>query len=131
MYVAIGTQLQNCAQALGSAVPVSDAVFSPVVTVFTATSAGVVTITRSGAGGASDFCLVAFSRPVSAGVTFQKTFWQDTVEAGNGTGSAGYGTAIVAQFGTLSAGRKIFAKLTPVNQYGVTGVPVIVSAVIS
>jgi hypothetical protein len=131
MYVAIGTQLLNCGQALPTAVPSDSSVFSPVVTVFTATSAGVITITRSGVGGASDFCLVSFAKPVSAGVTFQKTFWQQTVEAGNGTGAATYGTAYVAHFGTLTAGTKVFAQLTPVNQYGVTGVPVVVTAVVS
>jgi len=129
MYVAIGTQLLNCGQSLPTAVPADSSVFSPVVTVFTATSAGVITITRSGAGGASDFCLVSFAKPVSAGVTFMRTFWQQTVEAGNGTGAATYGTAYIAQFGTITAGTKIFAQLTPVNQYGVTGVPVIVTAV--
>ena len=129
MYVAIGTQLLNCGSALPTSTPASDSVFSPVVTVFTVTAAGVITITRSRAGGASDFLLVGFARPVSAGVTFQKTFWQATHEAGNGTGAATYGTAYVAQFGTITAGRKIFARLTPVNQYGVTGVPVIINAI--
>jgi hypothetical protein len=33
------------------------------------------------------------------------------------------GPKIVAQFGALTAGQRLFGKFTPVNQYGVTGVP--------
>jgi hypothetical protein len=131
MFVAVGTQLLNCGQSLPTSVPADSSVFTPDVTVFTVTSAGVITVTRSGAGGASDFALIAFSKPLSAGVTFCKTFWQQAVEAGNGTGAATYGTAYVAQFGTIPAGAKVFLKVTPVNQYGVTGVPVYLSAIAS
>ena len=47
MYVAIGTQLLNCGSALPTSTPASVSVLSPVVTVFTVTAAGVITITRS------------------------------------------------------------------------------------
>jgi hypothetical protein len=131
MFVAVATALQNVGQALPTIPPVSSAVTAPSASVFTVTHLGVITITLSGAGSASDFILIAFSAPVSAGVTFQKTFWQQTHVAASSVGAATYGTAYVAQFGTIPAGSKVFLKLTPVNQYGVTGTPVILSAVVS
>ena len=131
MYVAIGSQLLNVGQVLPTAVPVSSSVSAPIVSVFTVTHLGVITITLTASGGASDFILLAFSAPLSAGVTFNSTYWQQAHVAGNSTGGATYGTAYVAQFGTIPAGTKVFLKLTPVNQYGVTGTPVTVTAIAS
>lgn len=131
MFVSIGAQLLNCGSTLPTAVPVSSVVAAPVLTVFTATHLGVITLTLTASGGASDFILVAFSQPLSAGVTFNDTWWQQTHLAGNSTGGATFGTAYVVQFGTIPAGTKIFVKLTPVNQYGVTGTPVIQPAIVS
>ena len=81
------------------------------IAVFTATAAGVITITLTPSGTASDFILIAFSAPQSPGRTFCKTFWQQTHVPGNSVGGATYGTAYVAQFGTIPAGWKIFLKL--------------------
>lgn len=131
MFVSVGTQLLNCGQALPTVPPVSTTVAAPVVSVFTVTHLGVITITMVGGGGASDFILVAFAAPVSAGVSFQKTFWQADHLPGNSTGNATEGAKYVAQFGTIPAGSKVFLKLTPVNQYGWTGTPVILSAIVS
>ena len=131
MFVSIATQLQNVGQALPTIPPVSSAVTAPSASVFTVTHLGVITITLSGTGSASDFILIAFSAPQSAGVTFNATFWQQTHVAASSVGGATYGTAYVAQFGTIPAGSKVFLKLTPVNQYGVTGTPVILTAVVS
>jgi hypothetical protein len=131
MFVAVAAQLQNCGQDLPTDPPVSNATTAPNATVFTVTSAGVITVTLDGSGSADDFILIAFSSPQSAGRTFCKTFWQQTVVPGSSVGGAGYGTAYVAQFGDIPAGTKVFLKLTPVNQYGVTGVPVIQVAVVS
>lgn len=131
MYVAIGTQLLNVGSALPTVPPVSNVVAAPVVSVFTVTHLGVITVTLTPSGGASDFICIAFAKPVSAGVSFQKTFWQQLHVAGNSTGAATYGTAYVAQFGTIPTGSKVFMKLTPVNQYGVAGVPLITSAIAS
>lgn len=131
MFVSVATALQNVGVAIPSAVPVSAAVTAPVASVFTVTHLGVITITLSGGGSASDFILIAFSRPVSAGVTFMKTFWQQTHVAASSVGAATYGTAYVTEFGTIPVGTKVFLKLTPVNQYGVTGTPVILVATVS
>jgi len=131
MFVGVATSLQNVGQALPTIPPVSSATAAPVATVFTVTHLGVITITLTASGGASDFILISFSAPVSAGVTFMKTFWQQTHVAGNSVGGAAYGSAYVAQFGTIPAGSKVFLKLTPVNQYGVSGTPVSLVAVVS
>jgi hypothetical protein len=132
MYVAINTQLQNCGQAQVATVPVSSDTVAPVVTAYTAVAAtGVVTITMTVSGTAADFILVAFARPQPPGRTQVTAYWQADVLAGDSTGNATEGTKVVAQFGTLTAGWKLFLRLTPVNQYGVTGVPLKVVAVIS
>jgi hypothetical protein len=131
MFVGVATSLQNVGQAVPTIPPVSSATTAPAASVFTVTHLGVITITLSGLGAALDFILIAFSAPVSAGVTYMKTFWQETHVAASSVGGATYGTAYVAQFGTIPAGSKVFLKLTPVNQYGVTGTPIILTAVVS
>jgi hypothetical protein len=131
MYVAIGTQLLNVGGALPTIPPVSSVVTSPVASVFTVTHLGVITVTLAGTGSAADWILMSFSAPVSAGVTFMKTFWQQTHFAASSVGGATYGTAYVVQFGTIPLGSKVFMKLTPVNEYGVTGTPVVLTATVS
>ena len=131
MFVSIATQLLNVGAALPTVPPVSSTVAAPVMTVFSVTHLGVITVTLTPSGNASDYILIAFSAPVSPGVSFMKTFWQQLHVAGNSTGAATYGAAYVAQFGTIPAGSKVFVKLTPVNQYGVTGTPLITSCIVS
>jgi hypothetical protein len=126
MYVAINAQLHNCGQAASAVPPVSSAVVAPVVTVYTAVAAtGVVTITMTASGTAADFILVAFGRPQGSGRSQVNAFWQADVLPGNSVGNATEGTKVVAQFGALVVGQRLFLKLTPVNQYGVTGTPLI------
>ena len=124
MFVAINAQLLNVGSAIATVPPISSTVAAPVLTVSTLTHLGILTLTLTPSGMASDHILVAFSKPQSSGTSFCKTFWQQTVIAGNSTGAATYGTAYVAQFGLPPAGSRVFYKLTPVNQYGVAGVPV-------
>lgn len=131
MFVSVYVQWLNCGNVTVPAVPVSSAVFSAGSPTFTAVHAGAITLTPTGLGAAGDFALIAFSRPVSAGVSFMKTFWQATHVAGTSVAAYVATAAYNAQFGTAVAGQKIFAKVTPVNQYGVTGTPVIVSAIVS
>jgi hypothetical protein len=132
MYVAINTQLHNVAAAASSVPPISSAVVSPVVTVFTAVgSTGVVTLTMTASGTAADWILVAFARPQGSGRSQVSAYWQADVLPGNSVGNATEGTKVVAQFGALVAGQRLFIKLTPVNQYGVTGTPVIKFATVT
>jgi hypothetical protein len=121
MYVAINTMLINCGVPQSATIPVSDAVFSAQFTAFTAVHAGAITITPSGLGAAGDHLLIALSAPQSGGRGFCKTFWQQTVVAGNVVAATVLTTAYVAQFGAVQAGQRIFYRLTPVNQYGVRG----------
>ena len=125
MFVAINSNLQNCGQAISSAIPVSGVTVAPAFSVFTFTHLGVMTLTLTPSGTANDFILLAFSGPQSSGVSFCKTFWQQTHVPGNSVGGATYGTAYVAQFGLPPAGTRVFYKLTPVNQHGVSGTPII------
>jgi hypothetical protein len=131
LFVGVATALLNVLQALPTVPPASTTTATPICTVFSVTHLGVITLTLTASGGATDFILVAFSAPQSPGITFCKTFWQQTHIAGNSTGGATYGAAYVAQFGTIPTGSKVFVKLTPVNQYGWTGTPIIMTAVVT
>jgi hypothetical protein len=52
-----------------------------------------------------------------------KTFWQQSHVAGNSTTAIVATTAYNAQFGVPITGQRIFVRVTPVNQYGMTGTP--------
>jgi hypothetical protein len=125
MYVAVNAQLLNCGASQTSVPPVSNAVYAVGSVTLTAVHAGAITLTLPGNGTASDFVLVAFSAPQSGGRGFCKTFWQMMHTAGNVSTAQVVTTAYVAQFGAIAAGQRIFYRITPVNQYGVTGTPVI------
>jgi hypothetical protein len=123
MYVSVNIQRLNCGLAQSSSIPVSSAVFSAGTPTFTVVGAGAITLTPTGLGGASDFLLVAFSKIVSGGVGYMKTFWQQSHVAGNSTTAIVATTAYKAQFGVPITGQRIFVRVTPVNQYGMTGTP--------
>lgn len=132
MYVSINVQLQNCLQAQSDVPPVSSDVVAPVLTVYTAVaSTGVVTVTMTVSATVDDFILVAFARPQGSGRSQVTAYWQAAVLPGNSVGNATMGALVTAQFGALVAGQRLFMKLTPVNQYGVTGVPLIKFASVS
>lgn len=131
MCVSINTALLNAGAALSAAPPVSNAVASAGVPTLTAVHAGAITLTPTGLGAAGDFQLYAFSAPQSSGVSFCKTFWQAGHVSGSSTTAIVATTAYIAQFGAVTAGQRIFFKVTPVNQYGVTGVPYIAYATVS
>ena len=125
MFVSCATALLNCGAASPTVPPVTAAVFSPGAPTFTVVSAGAITFTPTGTGAATDFLLIAFSPWVSAGTLFQKTFWQERHVAGNSVVAVVATTTYHTQFGTPPVGSRVFFRATPVNQYGVTGVPVI------
>jgi hypothetical protein len=77
---------------------------------------------------ASSFILGGFSKQVSPGVSFMKTFCQLAFVSGAAR-AVDYSTLYENQFGNPATGVKVFSKATPVNQYGVTGTPTIVTAV--
>lgn len=123
MFVACATQLQNCGQPIPTVAPASATVGGVIPVTFTAVHAGAITLTPTGTGAAADFMLLAFSPIASGGVLSQKTFWQLTHIAGNVVAAQVVTAAYTAQFGAPLAGQRIFYKVTPVNQYGVTGTP--------
>jgi hypothetical protein len=123
MFVSCATQLLNCGGAVPSVPPVTGTVYSVGAPVFTVVSAGAITLTPTGVGAAADFLLYAFSAPVSGGVLFQKTFWQAGHVAGNSVAAIVATAPYHTQFGAPAVGQRVFCKVTPVNQYGVTGTP--------
>lgn len=131
MFVSCAVSLLNCGAALPTSPPASAAVSSAGVPTFTAVHSGAITVTPAGGGVATDYLLYAFSAPVSAGVSFMKTFWQAGHVAANSVAAIVATAAYTAQFGSVQVGQKIFLKVTPVNQYGVTGTPNIISAIVT
>lgn len=126
-YVQINAQLLNVGSSATATPPAGAAIAAPVLTVFTVVhgTPPTITITLTASGASTDHILVAFSRPQSGGVSFCKTFWQQTVIVGNATTVTTPGVAYNAQFGSPAIGQRVFIKLTPVNAGGETGVPVI------
>jgi hypothetical protein len=130
LYVAVNSQLLNLELAMSDTVPPDFSVFALAGVALTADSSpSTLTVTWTAAA-AADYVLIAFSPPLPPGRSFTNTFWQlqsDTADSGSVVGATGY----VAEFGALTAGTRIFCKVTPVNQYGVTGVPVIISGLVT
>jgi hypothetical protein len=124
MYVGVATALANVGAAAPAAPPASTATISPVVATATMTHVGVGTLTLAAGGLTTDYVLIAFSKPMGAGRSFIATYWQLTHILANVVTATLFGPAFVAQFGLPAVGQKIGYKLTPVNQYGVTGTPV-------
>jgi len=123
MFVAINTQLQNMGLPISSVVPLATAVWGPVLTTLTAVHAGAVTLTMGGGGAVTDHLLIAMSPPQSGGVTFTNNFSQIGTALGNLATAQVLTAAYIGQFGSLTAGQRVFYRLTPVNQYGVGGTP--------
>lgn len=123
MFVSVNTALQNVGQAVNANPPVSNATIAPVVAVATMTHAGVGTLTLAAGGLVTDFVTISFSAPQAPGRSFVANYWQQTHIIANVVAATLFGPAFIAQFGAVTAGQKIFYKLTPVNQYGVTGTP--------
>jgi hypothetical protein len=131
MFVAIGTQLLNVGAVLPTATPATNATPPVGAPTLTAVHAGAITFTPTGLGVSTDYILYAFSAPQSSGTSFNKTFWQAGHVAANSATAVVATTAYTAQFGPVQAGQRIFYKVTPVNQYGVTGTPYISFATVS
>ena len=130
MYVSVNTALLNVGEAQTDTPPASSATLAIVpgaVSFSIATGASFAFTAGDGTG----FTTLAFSRPLSAGRRFNKTFWQQQYRADDETPLTCTTAIYAAQFGTPVAGQRIFMRLTPVNQYGVTGVPAIVSAIVT
>jgi hypothetical protein len=125
MYVAIATGLQNILQPLPTDPPVS-ATVAPLSTVFIYVddlpTVNIFALTSD----AMSVTLVALSRPVSAGVSFMKTFTQIGLLRGSAM-AIDVTAAYIAQFGAPPLDNRVFVRLTPVNQYGVAGTPTIIS----
>lgn len=123
MYVSINTMLLNLGQAQSTTPPLSNVVASAGVPTFTSVHSGALTLTPSGLGAAADFQIISFSRPMSAGTSFNATWWQQAIVAGNSSTAYVATTLYEAQFGIPPVGSRVFFKVTPVNQYGVVGTP--------
>lgn len=133
MFVRIAASLLNVGQALPTAPPASTSPPSimPVTFAFSVATGIAVGWT---AGGATQFVTTAYSMPVSSGVRFFKTFWQPAAGSGHWPATPGAATLTTAnygaQFGAPAIGRRVFAKLTPIDVGGFNGPGIIVSTVV-
>lgn len=130
-FVGIYVQCYNCSLTLPTVPPLANAVYTPSVLTFvaneTTTPAFAPTFTP---GPAASVLLVATSQMYGAGVNYNGTWWQQ-VSAAATVATLNLLAGYTAHWGSLVTGKKLFAKFTPVNQYGVTGIPVIVQTIIT
>jgi hypothetical protein len=131
LFVSCSTALLNAGGASPTVPPVSFDVYSLVGSTFTFGIVAGIALTLPATGTSADYLLVSFSRPLPAGRSFWNTFSQHVVDTGDVDSEAVTTAVYGAQYGTPLAGQRVFCKLTPVNQYGVTGVPVVLSAVVT
>lgn len=125
MYVGVYTQCINTGNLPPVAIPASTVTRAPGVTVYSAVgSTGVITLTLDGGGDPADWFLVAFARPQPSGRSQVTAYWQAQVEPGDSTTLVGLGALVVAQFGPLVAGMRLFIRITPVNADFWTGTPI-------
>ena len=118
-YVRCSASLLNVGQIANTSTPTSVAVTAESIQGWAVEAGGPAFCVRV-ASSASDFYYASLSKYTSLGANYQKTFHQ--VESNTGDVTFLDLTAdLTAWAGTSSVGNKAWIRLTPVNQYGITG----------
>jgi hypothetical protein len=126
MFVGIAVNRLNINKIIINTVPVSDVV-NPVSGLALTATAGTPALSLSWtSGGGDDFLFFQFAKPQSSGRSYVSNYWGSFFDTDDNTPYNAL-SAFVAQFGALAIGQRIFARVTPLNQYGVRGTPVVVS----
>ena len=131
LYVSCATQLSNCGATALTTPPPDFAVFDASGDTGTANHTSGIALTCTGLGTSDDFLLVSFSKPTSAGRTYNAGWSQNSIQTGDTTTVAVSAAAYGLAYGALVAGQKVFCRLTPVNQYGVTGTSLVIPMVVA
>lgn len=130
-FIGIYVSCKNCSITLPTAPPVNNVTFTAAWSTYapneTTTPAFAPTFP---AIPATMYATLSVSQQYGAGVNFNATWWQIGVVAAAAT-TLNMLIPYVAQFGSLVTGKRIFAKMTPINQYGVQGTPNTVSAIVT
>lgn len=130
MFVAVGTQRQNIAAAIGTEPPTTTETWAIGASALEIDDVPTVTMTFA-VTGVTGKALVAFSPPLSPGRRFPTRFWQEaSVAAAAGTVAHTATGPFTAEFGNPTLGQRVFCKITPVNAEGWTGTPLIVSTIV-
>jgi hypothetical protein len=109
--------------------PVSGTVTAPIIVSFQVDTGPHVILTTTG-GNALDYVNIAVSKTTSLGVNFQKTFSQVDSRPAS-TAILDETDATIAFAGSIVVGRKVWMRITPVNQYGLTGTPIILQSAVT
>jgi len=123
-YIKCNAALLNVGAAQISDPPVSSSVTPEAIVAFQVDTTPAVYIQRA-TSVITDFVAIAMSKATSLGVNFQKTFRQidaSTADVAFFDETAGALTIM----GTITVGTKAWLRLTPVNEFGLTGSPLIV-----
>jgi hypothetical protein len=131
LYVSVNTALQNAGASTTSTAPSDFSVFGVSGSTGSFSLTTGIALVPPGSGTSSDYLLVSFGVPTSAGRTFWKRFTQQQVTTGDSASVAVTTADYEAVFGTPVVGQKVFTKLTPVSQYGVTGTPAVFAMVVA
>jgi|SRR5579872_448881 len=122
-FIKCAAALLNVSAPLPTDPPVSGTVAPESVIEFQVDESGTFLVNRN-PGSATDYVAVAVSKSTSLGVNFQKTFHQIGAFAASREWLS-LGPEALAWMGTFTVGTKAWLRLTPVNQYGLTGTPLI------
>lgn len=122
-YIKCAAALLNVGGVQPTAPPLSSTVVPESIVQFQVDTSGTFVVERT-AGAALDWVAIAVSKPTSLGVNFQKTFHQVGAFAAS-TVFCDVSTAALAFMGTFAVGTKAWVRVTPVNEYGLTGTAVI------
>lgn len=85
------------------------------------THAPSVIISPAGNGTSADVTYLAFTKPVSNGVSTPRNFVIFGALGGDDAGPDDFTAEYVAQFGAPPKGSRVFCKLTPVSEFGIKG----------
>lgn len=123
-FVRVNAALLNVDQPTTTTVPASVAVTAEVVTAFQVFDTGPAYVLRQTSSALDNF-YASLAKYTSLGANFQKTFHQVEAAAAD-VPFLDLTDALAAWAGTPSDGTKAWLRLTPVNQFGVTGQDLIV-----
>jgi hypothetical protein len=131
LYCACVSRLLDFNAALPTTAPRDNTVPVPKIVTFTVVHGSPATFDLVLGGGYPTFDTMAigFSPPLPPGRRWVSAWWQGSYQGGNVTTVNGVTDRYFAQFGAVLLGWSVIARVTPVNAFGLSGPPVLATAV--
>jgi hypothetical protein len=124
MFVSVQMNLLNLGGSIVSTIPVNRKVAPLEITSMTADYGdSTLSLTWTAPEATSEQVILQFSPPQSAGRNFCKIMWQMDTATESDDAYNDRAANYPNQFPVDYTGMRIFAKVTPINEYGIAGVP--------